>query len=40
LVYPIDERHLYDPIVEAIEDSFRPGSVAGSVGCDEHAARF
>jgi hypothetical protein len=36
LVYPIAERYLYDPIVEAIEDSFQPGSV----GCDEHAARF
>lgn len=36
LVYPIAERGLYDPIVEAIEDSFRPGTV----GCDEHAARF
>ena len=34
LVYPIDERHLYDPIVEGIEDSFRPGNA----GCDEHAA--
>ena len=33
---PIAERHLYDPIVEAIEDSFQPGSV----GCDEHAASF
>ena len=36
LVYPIDERHLYDPIVEGIEDSFRPGNA----GCDEHAASF
>ncbi len=36
LVYPIAERGLYDPIVEAIEDSFRPGTA----GCDEHAARF
>jgi hypothetical protein len=36
LVYPIAERGLYDPIVEAIEDSFRPSTV----GCDEHAARF
>ena len=35
LVYPIDERH-YDPIVEGIEDSFRPGIA----GCDEHAASF
>ncbi len=25
IVYPIAERRLYDPIVEAIEDSFRPG---------------
>ena len=36
LVYPIAERHLYDPIVEGIEDSFRPGVA----GCDEHAASF
>lgn len=36
MVYPIAQRGLYDPIVEAIEDSFQPGSV----GCDEHAARF
>ena len=36
LVYPIAERHLYDPIVEGIEDSFRPGIA----GCDEHAASF
>lgn len=35
-VYPIAERGLYDPIVEAIEDSFRPGTA----GCDEHAASF
>ena len=35
LVYPIAERRLYDPIVEAIEDSFRPGVA----GCDQHAAR-
>ena len=35
LVYPIDERQLYDPIVEGIEDSFRPGIA----GC-EHAASF
>ena len=36
LVYPIAERRLYDPIVEAIEDSFRP-DVAG---CDQHEAKL
>ena len=36
LVYPIAEREFYDPIVEDIEDSFRPGAVA----CDRHAASF
>jgi hypothetical protein len=36
IVYPVAERQLYDPIVEAIEDSFRPGAS----GCDDHAARF
>ena len=35
LVYPIAEREFYDPIVEDIEDSFRPGAVA----CD-YAASF
>ena len=36
LVYPIAEREFYDPIVEDIEDSFKPGTVA----CDRHAASF
>ena len=35
LVYPIAERDFYDPIVEGIEDSFRPGAES----CDYHAAR-
>jgi hypothetical protein len=35
IVYPIAERRLYDPIVEAIEDSFRPGVA----GCNQHAAQ-
>jgi hypothetical protein len=26
LVYPIDRKRLFDPIVERIEDTFRPGS--------------
>jgi hypothetical protein len=34
LVYPIDERDFFDPIVEAIEDSFRPGLTR----CGEHAS--
>jgi hypothetical protein len=36
LVYPIAERKFYDPIVETIEDSFRPGAAR----CDQHAATF
>ncbi len=36
LVYPIAERMFYDPIVETIEDSFRPGAAR----CDQHAATF
>lgn len=35
LVYPIAERDFYDPIVEGIEDSFRPGAES----CDRHATR-
>ncbi len=35
LTYPIVDREFYDPIVEAIEDTFRPGIR----GCAEHAAR-
>jgi hypothetical protein len=35
LVYPIAERRFYDPIVEAIEDSFQP-----SPRCDQHASTF
>jgi hypothetical protein len=34
LVYPLDERQFYDPIVEAIEDSFRPGLAR----CHDHAS--
>ena len=36
VVYPIAEREFYDPIVEDIEDSFKPGAAA----CDRHAASF
>jgi hypothetical protein len=36
LVYPIAARRRYDPIVEAIEDSFRPGVA----GCSQHAAKL
>ena len=25
LIYPADKRHIFDPIVERVEDSFRPG---------------
>jgi hypothetical protein len=34
LIYPLEERQLFDPIVEAIEDSFRPGLAR----CGDHAA--
>jgi hypothetical protein len=34
LVYPIDERQFFDQIVEAIEDSFRPGLAR----CRDHAS--
>jgi hypothetical protein len=33
MTYPITERDFYDPIVEEIEDSFRPGAE----GCGRHA---
>ncbi len=36
VVYPIAERSFYDPIVETIEDSFRPSAA----GCHQHAANF
>ena len=36
MTYPIAERAFYDPLIEAIEDTFRPGHQ----GCDEHAARY
>jgi hypothetical protein len=36
LMYPVSERSLYDPVVEAIEDSFRPGAK----GCGEHASNY
>ena len=35
MTYPIAERQFYDPLIEAIEDTFRPGHR----GCNEHAAR-
>jgi hypothetical protein len=34
LVYPTRERASFDPLVEAIEDSFRPGNAR----CDDHAS--
>jgi hypothetical protein len=34
MVYPISERQFFDPIVEAVEDSFRPRSAR----CGEHAS--
>ena len=36
IVYPIAERSFYDPIVESIENSFRPSAA----GCDQHAANY
>jgi hypothetical protein len=36
MTYPIAERQFYDPLIEVIEDTFRPGSQ----GCDEHATRY
>jgi len=36
MTYPIAERRFYDPLIEAIEDTFRPGHQ----GCNEHAARY
>ena len=36
MTYPIAERQFYDPLIEAIEDTFRPGHQ----GCNEHAARY
>jgi hypothetical protein len=35
MTYPITERRFFDPLVEAIEDTFKPGH-----GCNEHAARY
>jgi hypothetical protein len=35
MTYPIAERRFFDPLIEAIEDTFRPGQE----GCDEYAAR-
>ena len=35
IVYPIAERAFYDPIVEVVEDSFRPGIES----CGQHASR-
>jgi hypothetical protein len=25
ITYPVDEREIYDPVVERIEDTFKPG---------------
>jgi hypothetical protein len=36
MLYPVAERRFYDPLVEAIEDSFRPGVE----GCAPHAFEF
>ena len=36
MTYPIAERRFYDPLIEAIEDTFRPGHEE----CNEHAARY
>ena len=36
LAYPVTARRFYDPIVEAIEDSFHPGAET----CDRHASTF
>jgi hypothetical protein len=36
MTYPIAERRFYDPLIEAIEDTFRPGNQ----GCNEDAARY
>ena len=36
MTYPIVERRFYDPLIEAIEDTFRPGHQ----GCNDHAVRY
>lgn len=36
MTYPTSQRRFYDPLIEAIEDTFTPGHQ----GCDEHAAQF
>ena len=36
MTYPIAERRFYDPLIEAIEDTFRPGHQE----CADHAARY
>ena len=36
MTYPIAERQFYDPLIETIEDTFRPGDE----GCHDHAARY
>jgi hypothetical protein len=36
MTYPIVERRFYDPLIEAIEDTFRPGHQE----CNEHAAQY
>jgi hypothetical protein len=32
MIYPVDRRHLFDPIVERIENTFRPGRDCGRAG--------
>jgi len=34
LIYPADQRHIFDPIVERVEDTFRPGTN----GCQQGAS--
>ena len=36
MTYPIAERRFYDPLIEAIEDTFRPGNQE----CAEHATQY
>jgi hypothetical protein len=36
MTYPVAERRFYDPLIEDIEDTFRPGLQ----GCGQHAAQF
>jgi hypothetical protein len=36
MTYPVAERRFYDPLIEDIEDTFRPAEH----GCGQHAARY